>query len=276
MSSLFTVLICHGLYHTPEFYQPLIETFASHGIEAHCPQLPSSDPSKLNVGDINAPNFDRDPPVAAYPQGDADAKVITDSLHNLITESGKRVIILAHSAGGWVGTQAAVPPFQEKVRREKALKGGIVGLFYFGAFVIPLDESIHSFFQPKDGNVVVPPWLEFHPNGLATLKDPEQFLFHDLCAEEVTKWRPKLTASPIMTTVLTNDAYATLPSAYLILEGDRIVPKVYQESMATLQGQKTGKFKIYHSPAGHAAQLSHAEELVTAVLDFEEGITALK
>ncbi|KAH7081196.1 Alpha/Beta hydrolase protein [Paraphoma chrysanthemicola] len=276
MSSPFAVLICHGFYHTPEFYQPLIERFESHGIEVHCPQLPTSDPSKLNVGDINSPHFDRDPPSAGFPQGDDDAKIITDSLHELITESGKRVVILAHSAGGWVGTQSAVPLLQENVRREKGLKGGIIGLFFFGAFVIPVGESIHSFFQPKDGNVVVPPWLEFRSNGLATLKDPEKFLFHDLGAEEMARWRPKLTASPIMTTVLTNDAYATLPSAYLILEGDRIVPKSFQESMAALQGQKTGEFKIYHSPAGHAAQLSHADGIVMAVLDFEEGLPMYK
>tara|TARA_R110002003_G_scaffold124_22_gene11372 strand:+ start:4910 stop:5371 length:462 start_codon:yes stop_codon:yes gene_type:complete len=140
MSSPITVLICHGFYHTPEFYQPLIDAFASHGVEAHCPQLPTSDLSKLNVVTVNDPKFNLDPPPSGYPQGEDDTKAVTESLHKLINESGKRVVMLAHSAGGWVATQSAVPEFQEKVRKEKGLEGGIIGLFYFGAFVIPVES----------------------------------------------------------------------------------------------------------------------------------------
>jgi len=160
MSSPFTVLICHGFGHTPEHFQPLIEAFRAHNIEAHCPQLPTADLSKLNVGDIANPRFDLEPPANGYPQGDDDTKVVTEALRDLVEVREKRVLLLAHSAGGWVATQSAIPQLQVNGRQEKGLKGGICGIFYFGAFIIPVGESIHSYFQPKDGSVYIPPWLQ--------------------------------------------------------------------------------------------------------------------
>ena len=126
MSSPFTVLICHGFGHTPEHFQPLIEAFKAHNIEAHCPQLPTADLSKLNVGDIANPRFDLEPPANGYPQGDDDTKVVTEALRDLVEVREKRVLLLAHSAGGWVATQSAIPQLQVNGRQEKGLKAASV------------------------------------------------------------------------------------------------------------------------------------------------------
>lgn len=162
MSSNLAVVICQGFFHNALLYQPLVDSLKSRGIDAHCPQLPTSDLSKLNTGDVNNPNFDQDPPPGGYPQGDEDTQVVLEVLRSLIETQEKRVLLLAHSAGGWVATQVAVPELQEKKRQTEGLTGGIAGIFYFGAFVIPIGESLHSHFQPKDGRIVKPPWLQFH------------------------------------------------------------------------------------------------------------------
>lgn len=107
------------------------------------------------------PDFDREAPPGGYPQGEQDCEIIWESLKPLV-ESGKRVILLGHSAGGWVATEAARPEWQEKYRNGKGLSGGIVGILFVGAFIIPVGESVNSFSQPKDGPVVVPPFMEFH------------------------------------------------------------------------------------------------------------------
>lgn len=70
--------------------------------------------------------------------------------------------MMGHSSGGWVATQAARPKLQAKTRKSNGQSGGIVGILYVGAFVIPVGESITSFFQPKDGNFVTPPFMTFH------------------------------------------------------------------------------------------------------------------
>lgn len=161
-SSDLAVVICHGSYHTPAPYTPLVEAFKSRGIDARCPQLPTADLTKLNVGDINNPDFDREPPEGGYPQGEEDAQVVLGLLEQLISDSGKKVLLLAHSAGGWVATEAARPDLQFESRKARGLSGGIIGILYVGAFVIPVGESIYSFFQPKDGTVVTPHFMRFH------------------------------------------------------------------------------------------------------------------
>lgn len=162
MSSNLTVVVCHGYYHTPEPYQPLINALKSRGIEAYCPQLATSDFSKLNVGDVKHPKFDLEPPVGGYPQGVEDTEILRGILTDLIEGQGKEVLLVAHSAGGWVATESAVPELQAKVRKSKNAAGGIIGIFYYSAFIIPVGESIHSFFQPKGESTYQPPWMTLY------------------------------------------------------------------------------------------------------------------
>ncbi|KAK3902806.1 pyrethroid hydrolase [Staphylotrichum tortipilum] len=270
------VVLCHGSYHTPAPYGPLLEALQARGIAAHCPQLPTADLAKLNVGDVQNPDFDREPPAGGYPQGEEDTEAVLGVLKPLV-EAGKEVLLVGHSSGGWVATQAAQHDLQAKVRKSKGLAGGVIGILYAGAFVIPVGESIHSFFQPKDGTFVTPPFMKFHKHGaagLGTIVNAEQFLFNDLDAAVAKEWAAGLTASPILTTKLTNDAYSALPCGYLVLDGDLTLPREYQLGMASLLSSKTGSSSIYHCPAGHSPHLSWTEGMVDTIRTFAEGIKA--
>ena len=167
----FVVIICHGSYHTPEPYQRFITALEADGIEAYCPQLPSSDLRRLNVGDLSKPDFNRDPPPDGYPQPAEDVEVLNELLSQLITRSGKHVLLIGHSSGAFTATMAAVPEFQAKNRQAKGASGGVIGIFYKCGFLIPVGESVNSFFQPKDGSEpVIPPYCCFYvglPNPLA-------------------------------------------------------------------------------------------------------------
>ena len=156
------VVICHGSYHTPAPYMPLVDAFNNVGIDAYCPQLPTSDLNLLNVGDVRTPDFDRGPPVGGYPQGEEDVKVILDILEPLVNEKGKKVVLIGHSSGGWTATESATTTLHAKVRQEKGLTGGVIGILFLGAFIIPVGESINGFFQPKDSPSFTPPFMRFH------------------------------------------------------------------------------------------------------------------
>jgi hypothetical protein len=160
-SSHLAVVVCHGSYHTPAPYGALLEALQARGIAAYCPQLPTADLAKLNVGDVANPDFNREPPPGGYPQGEEDTAAVLSVVEPLV-EAGKEVLIVGHSSGGWVATQAARPDLQAKVRTSQKLAGGVIGILYAGAFVIPVGESVTSFFQPKDGNFVTPPFMTFH------------------------------------------------------------------------------------------------------------------
>ncbi|OKL61092.1 hypothetical protein UA08_03507 [Talaromyces atroroseus] len=239
MAASYAIIICHGSYHTPIPYQPFIIALQTQGIEAYCPQLPTSDLRKLNVGiqessTLSQPNFDRPPPSGGYPQPADDALVINELLDRLIEEEGKNVILLGHSAGGFVATYSARRKYQRKVRQASNLPGGLVGIFYVCAFMIPVGESVHSFFQPKDGPGIVPPYCQFHGNGfegIASTVNAAQYFFSGLPEEKAKYYESTMTASPVPTTVLDNDAYTELPCAYVIADSDLALPAAFQEAM---------------------------------------------
>ncbi|KAI9151285.1 putative hydrolase [Paramyrothecium foliicola] len=271
MSDL-AVVICHGSYHSPAPYERLVDALQRKGIDAHCPQLPTADLAKLNVGDVDSPNFDLGPPQKGYPQGEDDTAAVLTVIQPLV-DQGKRVVLIGHSSGGWVATQAAQPELQFNSRKEKGLNGGIVGILYVGGFVIPVGESVNSFFQPKDGTPpMTPPFMRFHKHGfsgLGTMVEPEKFLFNDVDEATTQKYAKTLTASPILTTALTNDAYSNVSCGYLVLDGDQTLPQQYQEGMIALQQSKTNTpFHVYHSPAGHSPHLSWTDGMVDTIQDF--------
>ncbi|CAI6339204.1 unnamed protein product [Periconia digitata] len=224
-----------------------------------------------------SPNFDLDPPSGGYPQGEEDTQAVLAVLKLLIENQNRRVLLVAHSGGGFAATQSAIPELQEKHRRSRGLTGGLFGIFYYGAFIVPLGESLHTTLQPKDGQIVTPPWLQFHKNeraGIGTVFEPEKYLFNGLDEGQIKKWKPLLTGSPMCMTKLTNNAYETLPCAYPYLENDRMLPKAVQEQLVAAQSEKTGAFKVYNCASGHSPHLSHTQELVDKVLDFANGLVS--
>ncbi|KAI1370296.1 Alpha/Beta hydrolase protein [Hypoxylon crocopeplum] len=235
------VVVCHGSFLKPEPYIPFLQELRDEGIDASCPQLPTSDLTKLNVGDVSNPDFNREPPGDSYPQGNNDVQVILDVLKPLINDQGKRVLIIGHSAGGWVATEASRPELQEKIRKTRGLRGGFIGILYIGALIVPFGESINSLIGLKDDISVKPPWLQYYKHGAAGLST----------LPKARKWVARLIAGPTFDTQLTNDAYAVLPCAYLVLKGDAIIFKTYQEEMVTSQIQKSRDFTVYRCQTGH-------------------------
>ncbi|KAF9889602.1 hypothetical protein FE257_007110 [Aspergillus nanangensis] len=267
----FTVVIAHGSCHTPAPYQPLIDALQKQGIEAYCPQRPTCDLSRLNVGDIHQPDFNRPPPVGGYPTAADDAAELGEVLDRLIGE-GKSVLLVAHSSGGWVAAEAATAARQAPKRIATGQSGGIIGIFFVGAFLIPAGESVSGFFQPPDGSFVVPPFMQFYEhggNGLGTMKDPAHFLFPDVDSAMAQKWADTLTAAPIMDSPLTHDPYPDLPCAYVVLDEDRTLPKEYQEGMIAAQRAKDSiDFIVYHAPSGHSPHISWTGGLVGKIEEF--------
>lgn len=73
-----------------------------------------------------------------------DATLIRSELTKLVEDLGKDVIVVMHSYGGVVGTEAVHESLAKKIRKGKGLPGGVLALLYMCAFLLPPEASLGS------------------------------------------------------------------------------------------------------------------------------------
>lgn len=239
-----TILLVQGSFQLPEAYEKLVSALRSRGFSVAQPHLPS-------LAD-HSPNFtERD---------------LNDDTHAIKTEAkrlvdeGKTVMVVMHSYGGLIGSNAISEDLSLQSRRQKGLSGGVSRLFYFAAFILDEGKSVLGTFGESPNNDV-------KPGGRFTMKETASTIYHDLQPEEAKYWASKIIdqSYAVQTTPITLTAYKHIPSTYVIAEDDHAVPLQYQEMFAGTAGAEVKK--IY---SGHSPQLSKPEELADLVVAAAE------
>ena len=118
-----TILIIHGSWHQPAHYQILVDAFQSAGYDCICPLLPS----------FNAPTAD-----IGVKQ---DSATIRRAIEHLLAQ-GRELIVLGHSYGGVIMSEALTPGYDIRARSLVGLRGGIIGLLFICAFVLLPGQSL--------------------------------------------------------------------------------------------------------------------------------------
>jgi pimeloyl-ACP methyl ester carboxylesterase len=118
-----TVLFVHGAWHTPNHFAPVRRVFEEAGFPTSCPRLPS-------VGNA--------PPIGLM----EDAQCIRDELVRLIEGEERDIVVVAHSYGGVVATQAVEQRFAKKTCEKEGKKGGVVRIVYMCAFLMNVGEPL--------------------------------------------------------------------------------------------------------------------------------------
>jgi pimeloyl-ACP methyl ester carboxylesterase len=121
-----TLLIIHGLSHSPAHFAPIINLFSKAGYETVCPQNPT---------------FDSQPPFKNFLD---DVAALSTELTKLVEVNEKDVIVIMHSYGGIVGTQAITEVLSKAWREKEGKKGGVVRLLYLCAYVMGMGQSASS------------------------------------------------------------------------------------------------------------------------------------
>lgn len=130
------ILILHGAWHHPEHFAKQIALLQSHSYEVICPVQPS---------------YNAQPATTTLQE---DAAFIRGVLSKLIDEEGKDVILLMHSYGGMVGTEAVTEEMSRNLREKNGSQGGVVKLLYLCAFMLHKGESLAT---PLGGDL--PPFI---------------------------------------------------------------------------------------------------------------------
>ena len=108
------------------------------------------------------PSIDASPPTVDLPD---DAKLIRSQLQRLVEDERKEVVVVVHSYGGVVGSEAVTQELGAEQRGRQGLDGGVIRLLYICAFVVPVG---HSLAGAVGGTL--PPWIQIQVRHLLALR----------------------------------------------------------------------------------------------------------
>jgi hypothetical protein len=131
-----TIVLVPGAWLTPAFYEPFLNAVSEAGHPTHCAEYPS-----LNPAD----------PTRADCKSDADA--IIQTLHHLIEDEARDILLVMHSYAGMPGAGAA-RGLSKSERVKQGKSGGVVGLVFIAAFIVPDGVSCSGL---QGGNL--PGWI---------------------------------------------------------------------------------------------------------------------
>lgn len=208
-----TVVFIHGAWHIPQTYTKLISVLRSAGLETHIPRL-------LSTNESRPPNADLE----------TDTGLIRGYVESLV-EAGRRVVVIMHSYGGQVGTNALHGLGVDDCKK-RGLPGGVSHLIYLCAFALPEGGSMVGKVKEFGHEHLLPLAFEFAEDDSCTCRDPKSLLIGSSSiddAEEVdqylatlVRWNGKSMYQPI-----TKCAWREIPVTYIYTSQDMTVPLEY-------------------------------------------------
>ena len=240
------IVLVHGAWHVPEHYSDFIQYLQNAGFEVSCPRLPTCDEAKKLSADMYT-----------------DAEVVRNQVLSLIDKS-REVIMLLHSYGGAVGTEA-VKDLSASERDTRGLKGGVVNLIYMCGFMLQVGECVGGASLPRPD----PDPVESDAGTGTTFlcEPPIQLFYADVETERAKRMEKLLTrqSGKAMIDVVTYAAWQYIPTTYLRTEDDQVLFPDWQERQIKAVRDTGISLTVETFKSSHSPFLSMPEEMVAAV-----------
>lgn len=179
------------------------------------------------------------------------------AVHQVIASLDGPVVLVGHSYGGVVITEAGTHP-------------QVAGLVYVAAFAPDTGESVQTLIADPPPDAPVPPIVPAGDAGLAI--DREQF--HAAFAADVPAELARFMADAqppwgfeAIGTPVTEPAWRTKPSWYLVATDDRMIPPPAQQGMAGRAGAT-----VAEAAASHSVFLSQPDAVVDLIRQAIAGV----
>lgn len=214
MSERPTLLLVHGAWHGAWAWKPLRDILDRRG---------------WKVETIDLPTVHADQIAGLHLADDADA------IAQAIARIDGPVVVVAHSYGGVPTTQAA-------------LADNVQHIVYIAAFALDEGESLLG----SVGGVAPSWWVIDGPTATAgTDQEPAASLFFgdvgpDAAAAAVAQLKPQSVLA--FEEALTEVAWRTKPTTYVVTGQDAVFPDVAQEALAARAGSRVEHLDTSHSP----------------------------
>ena len=143
-----TILIIQGCFQSPDVYKALEDRLQCLGYDTVHALLPT-------CGDARDPN-------SPFLTLHDDAEAVRRNLEQLVECEQKTVMVIMHSYGGLVGSEAILEPMSCFRRSGHGLRGGVFHLFFISAFLLDPSQSMLGAFgvSPNDKIEVNAPFLQ--------------------------------------------------------------------------------------------------------------------
>ncbi|KAF9776516.1 hypothetical protein IL306_005268 [Fusarium sp. DS 682] len=202
-----------------------------------------------------------------------DVKEASSVLSNHINQ-GNDVVLLMHSYGGMVGTEATRG--LSRVEREKAgLKGGIVRLVFLAAIFAPPGKSTRGLYESNPGR-----YPRREGDYLVCDEETAMCFYSDLTKEQglpLAQAASKVSqALRVFSDEQTYDGFHKLiPSSYIVTRKDILVPKAAQRQFITRLEENGGHpVPVFELDTGHSPHQTEPQLLIKTlkrILDQQHG-----
>ena len=258
MTAPTTILFIPGYWEGPKPFQNLSSLLQASGLATETATLPSTgttSPSNPGMHD--------------------DIAAIRKVVSKLVEEEQRDVVMVLHSAGGFLGANAT-EGLDVPARKAKGLVGGVRKMVFLAGGVLPVGVKHQPlpFFKIEVSvltlRLPVPPFASFLTKGGALFcKEPERLLFNDLGDEDKEEWLTALAPQPARDwdDVITYAGWKDVPCVYLVCGRDQVIPPAMQVQWAESIGAR-----VERCEAGHMPMLSVPERVVEVIMGAVEGV----
>ncbi|KAL8990204.1 MAG: hypothetical protein Q9177_001079 [Variospora cf. flavescens] len=250
MDSKITFVIVPGAWHPASLYDEFTSRLRDAGYGAVVATYPS----------CGSPN----PQTATCEQ---DTDVLRQQCISLIEDGGKELLLVCHSYGGIPGGGAAFG-LSKKDRLQEGKEGGVIGLVYMAAFVVPEGISLFDFLGRQHAPYVI---SDTPSEGMVIISPAIETLFNDVDRDTASRLVALLLPhanlafeSPAPKQAWTEPAYQG-KRAFLRCTQDQALPSAVQDMFV----QRSGLDLIVKDvDAGHEPHISRPSEVCEAVIGF--------
>lgn len=253
-----TILLIGGGWHVPHSYSKLTAQLEAAGFEVHVPALPS-------VDDVR-------PPKADFENDTAQIRSVAQEL----ADNGRDFMVLMHSYGGQVGTNALHGLGLES-RWKEGKTGGISNLIYMTASAVLEGRSMVDTVKHFGHQDLMPMAMDFGDDMSCVCNDPKLLLVGetDLPTAEVddylasfVRWNGQTMLQPLSTP---RAAWRDIPVTFIYTTKDMIFPFEYQKFFVEGMEKEGVAVQTATLETGHCPNFTTAKEVAEIVLKIARG-----
>ncbi|KAL4861270.1 hypothetical protein BDV12DRAFT_191198 [Aspergillus spectabilis] len=244
-----TILLIHGAWHTPDHYAGYITALQEKGFTVHAPHLPSCNPSFQPDGKARASLPD-------------DIHAVRESATSL-SEKGEKVLMIMHSYGGVVGTDAVEGlgyhcSTPDTPKTEDRATGGVIHLLYPCAYILAPRIAVWDIVRAAGFDKLWDEHIATDARDMIFPRNPAAICIEDALGKLVPFPMSALT-TPISSG---KKIWEEVPVTYVSTKRDYAVPGVYQDIMLANVKEAGVDVKIVEVDGCHSVFVEKTMDMV--------------